>query len=180
MFISGSKDGRGWTSASYTVCNRRGEQLFNDENYSIFKMELAVLSALEWRLSIVTPLQYLSYFVPMICLECESPTEPRAFVLEAKRHVLAALTSDFYISHPSLLICHLHIWRWFFIFYFLLFFCVCIVVNLMDQWPSVVAVAATLMTAFVYDLRDTVNIQLRKAWRNQHVVSLFRSSFSQC
>ncbi|KAK7410088.1 hypothetical protein VNO78_00597 [Psophocarpus tetragonolobus] len=66
-------------AAKMEECNVPGLSEFKLDDYSfegkvIQKMELLVLSTLEWKMGIVTPLDFLSYFIKKFCKE--SPSGP--------------------------------------------------------------------------------------------------------
>jgi len=66
-------------AAKMEECNVPGLSEFKLDDYSfegkvIQKMELLVLSTLEWKMGIITPFDFLSYFITKFCKE--SPPSP--------------------------------------------------------------------------------------------------------
>ncbi|TKY74978.1 Cyclin-D5-1 protein [Spatholobus suberectus] len=69
-------------AAKMEECNVPGLSEFKSDDYSfegkvIQKMELLVLSTLEWKMGIITPFDFLSYFITKFCEE--SPSSPIFF-----------------------------------------------------------------------------------------------------
>ncbi|KAF5818981.1 putative cyclin [Helianthus annuus] len=111
---------------------------FEFSNKAVQRMELLVLTTLDWRMCSVTPFRFIRYFVSCLCNESSS----RDLVSMISQIICAATIGKFNINdHFDL--------------------------NIMAHRSSTIAMAATLMAVDQGLTRESMEIKVKTTWVNQ-------------
>ncbi|KAJ8765694.1 hypothetical protein K2173_014816 [Erythroxylum novogranatense] len=142
------------------------------ENKSIQRMELFVLTTLEWKMSTITPLIYLRYFVAKICGESKTKeliSKAAELIMAMVKGKLLKVQLEPFLSPSSLPNLNLFL---------------CSDENSLDHRPSAIAAAAVLAAYNSQFTRKELELKMTmiSPWNSQENVSFFilkHSSFSQ-
>lgn len=122
----------------------------------IHKMELMVLTTLEWKLGSITPFAYLNYFTAKFCIEFK----------DCKPQELASTATELILAVPKGILLPVLSWNWFLecvsdsVLLINGFVNYDTEINLMDFRPSVIAFAAILAASDDQLTRNAMEIKM--------------------